>query len=332
MEWEQRVPMLSQVKIVSLYFGGGTPTLFAPEGVLKILDWIREAKIEIAEECEITIEGNPEDLQLSLLRQLRKGGINRLSLGVQSLDDSSLEILDRRHSSLQAKKAIENAYTAGFQNITIDLMYDLPGQTENSWENTLSHLPDLPITHLSLYNLTLEPHTSFYKRREVLQKAMPQGELSLKLLQRGIEACEQAGLFRYEVSAFAKRGFESKHNSGYWTGRPFLGFGPSAFSYWGGKRFRNNSHLQRYRRLLLEGKDAVEFEEELPYPANWNERLAIHLRLLEGVDVGSWPLPQETLSTLEKLKKENYLLCEGSRWRLSPQGLLFYDTVAQELI
>lgn len=331
-EWEQRLPLLSQKKIVSIYFGGGTPTLYAPEGIEEILGWIYEAGITLAEDCEITIEGNPEELELSLLRQLRSYGINRISLGVQSLDDSSLAVLERRHSAVQAKAAIMSAYAAGFQNITIDLMYDLPWQTEQNWGATLSQIQELPISHLSLYNLTLEEHTSFYKKREILKKTMPQGDLSLKLLEMGIETCEKEGLFRYEISAFAKKGFESKHNSGYWKGRPFLGFGPSAFSYWGGKRFRNNSHLQRYRKLLVEGKNVVEFEEALPYPDNWNELLAIHLRLFEGVETASWPLPPETLERLDQLEGKGLLISQETRWKLSPQGVLFYDTVAEELI
>ena len=326
------MPLLSGKKIVSIYFGGGTPTLFAPDGIREILSWIHGSDLLLSEDCEITIEGNPEGLEFSLLCSLRDLGVNRLSLGVQSLDDSSLAVLERRHSAVQAKKAIDAAFSADFQNISIDLMYDLPGQTEESWAFSLSQLKQLPLTHLSLYNLTFEPHTSFYLRKASLQKTLPSDALSLRLLQMGVEACEAIGLIRYEISAFAREGFASRHNSGYWTGRPFLGFGPSAFSYWEGSRFRNNSHLQRYRRLYIEGKSGVEFEEKLSYPADLKERLAIQLRLLSGVDIHSWPLPAETLASLQSLKERNYLLNHESHWRLSSLGMLFYDTVAEELI
>ena len=325
-EWDLRNPLLEGKKIVSIYFGGGTPTLFDLDKIAKILE-----RIPLSRECEVTIEGNPEEINSSLLQQLSQIGINRISLGVQSLDDSSLAVLERRHSAKRAKAAIWEA-KASFENVSIDLMFDLPWQTGKIWQATLDQIPNLPITHLSLYNLTFEPHTVFFKRRETLQKEVPDPTTSLQLLQMGIEAFERSGLMRYEISAFAKQGFQSRHNSGYWTGRPFLGFGPSAFSYWEGKRFRNQSNLLRYQKVLKEGKDPVEFEEQLPYPENWKEKLAIHLRLLEGVSIDRWPLPEETLITLQRLKEENYLLLKKKRWRLSAKGLLFYDTVAEEII
>jgi oxygen-independent coproporphyrinogen-3 oxidase len=326
-EWDLRLPLLAGKRIVSVYFGGGTPTLFDLDKIAKVIQ-----SISFAPNCELSIEANPKPLDLTLLKQLRQIGFNRLSLGVQSLDDSALETLERRHSANEAKAAIWNARAASFENISIDLMFDLPWQTEESWRKTLDQLPTLPITHLSLYNLTFEANTSFFKRRSLLQKAVPHPELSLQLLEMAVESCEQVGLMRYEISAFAKDGFQSRHNSGYWTGRPFLGFGPSAFSYWEGKRSKNWANIERYSRMLRERKIPLEFEEELSYPANWKERLAINLRLLGGVTIDDWPLPQETKSTLERLKNEGYLLYKENHLRLSAKGLLFYDSVAAELI
>jgi oxygen-independent coproporphyrinogen III oxidase len=326
LECDRKLPSLAGKKIASVYFGGGTPTLFS-QGINAIL-----SSLPLPSDCEITVEANPDGIDRALLEDLRECGINRLSLGVQSLDDASLQVLERRHSARQSEQAIEEAAKAGFENISIDLMYDLPGQTEESWQKTLDRLPGLPITHVSLYNLTIEPHTVYYLKREAIRQKMPDDALSLRLLQRATDALEQCGFQRYEISAFAKNGLASVHNTGYWTGRPFLGFGPSAFSYWEGKRFRNIANLPRYQRLLSEGKSPVDFEEELAYPDNVKELLAIGLRRLEGVQEDAWPLPPESIDALHRLQEEGFLEQDGRRWKLTEKGLLFYDTVAEELI
>lgn len=331
-EWRRQLPFLSGKKIVSIYFGGGTPTLFAPSGIADILELIAGSHLEIDPDCEITIEANPEKIDLPLLIQLKQMGINRISIGVQALDDSSLQILDRIHTSQRACDAILDADQAGFTNISIDLMYDLPNQSESSWQLTLDQLSDLPITHCSLYNLTIEPHTLFFQKRVALQKSIPDPEQSLKLLQMAVERLEGLGLHRYEISAFAKNSMVSRHNSGYWTGRPFLGYGPSAFSFWEGNRFKNIANLHRYAEALAKEQSILEFTEKLPYPANVNELFAIRLRLLEGVKENEWPMPLETIAQLHRLKDDGFLEVREDRWKLTDRGILFYDTVAENII
>jgi oxygen-independent coproporphyrinogen-3 oxidase len=321
LEWQQQLPLLDGKTVTSIYFGGGTPSLFP--GIGEILE-----KIPRGDDCEITIEANPEESSLELFQHFRSIGINRLSLGVQSLDDRSLQSLERIHSAEKARWAIFNAQKAGFQNVSIDLMYDLPGQTEESWRYTLDQLPDLPIHHLSLYNLTIEPHTAFHKRKV----ETPGGELSLRFLTTALEKLASIGLNRYEISAFALPGHESRHNLGYWTARPFLGFGPSAFSYWNGERFRNIANINRYARLLAEGQSPIDFREQLPYPANVNELLAVRIRLKEGADLNSFELPQETKIAIDKLKEMGLIQITGSQIQLTERGTLFYDTVAAEII
>ena len=320
-EWERQKPLLEGKEITSIYFGGGTPTLFPHIGSLL-------ERIPRSADCEITIEANPEESTPALFTHLRSLGINRLSLGVQSLDDRSLLTLERIHSAEKARQAIFNAHQAGFRNISIDLMYDLPDQTEESWRYTLDQLPDLPIQHLSLYNLTIEPHTPFFKRKV----QTPPQDLSLRFLQTALEKLESIGLHRYEISAFAKPNHASRHNLGYWTGRPFLGFGPSAFSYWDQERFRNIANLNRYANLLRNNSSPVDFREKLPYPASVKELLAIHIRLKEGADLARFDLPPETTAAIEKLKSLQLLSQQGSQIRLTDRGMLFYDTVATELI
>ena len=321
LEWQQVFPHIASHSIASVYFGGGTPSLFGPEGIAPVLE-----RIPISPQTEITIEANPEECTLSLLKSFRDLGINRISFGVQSLDDSSLQTLGRLHSARKAKSALFDAAEAGFQNISIDLMFDLPDQTEESFRRTLNELSALPIQHVSLYNLTVEPHTVFFK-----QKIKPlSGERSVRLLNMAVDKLESLGFYRYEISAFAKPGFASIHNTGYWTGRPFWGLGPSAFSFWNGERFRNVSHLHRYVRLLKEGKSPIDFREKLPSPADAQELLAIGLRRLEGIPLSA--VPPISWPSIEKLIRQDLLEKTDERLCLTKQGLLFYDTVATELI
>lgn len=331
-EWQRRLPFLAKQKIVSIYFGGGTPTLLAPQGIADILEFIHRSDLIIDPDCEITIEANPEKIDLPLLMQLKQMGINRISLGVQSLDDSSLQELGRIHNAQKAIDAIFNAHQAGFTNISIDLMYDLPHQNESSWKTTLDRLSNLPITHCSLYNLTIEPNTLFFQKKETLRKSMPDPDQSLRLLQMGVERFESLGYHRYEISAFAKNGMISRHNSGYWTGRPFLGYGPSAFSYWEGSRFKNIAHLHRYAQALAADQNIIEFTEKLPYPADVNELFAIRLRLFDGVKENEWPLPEETIANLHQLQNDGFLEYQNGCWKLTDRGILFYDTVAENII
>jgi putative oxygen-independent coproporphyrinogen III oxidase len=323
LEWEQKKPLLQGKKLVSIYFGGGTPFLFGPKALGKILGWIKpEADVEI------TLEANPEDVTFDAMKALHQVGINRMSIGVQSLDDDLLKLLGRNHSAQKAIDAIEDTARAGIGNISVDLMYDLPSQTFASWQKTLSRLKGLPITHLSLYNLTIEPKTAFFRKKEKL--LLPNQEMSLQLLEEALARIEELGLARYEISAFAKPGYASRHNLGYWQGRPFLGLGPSAFSYWGGKRFSNVADLQKYAKRVEGGDSPVDFEEELSPEGKIGELLAIGLRVLSGVDLQRFD--SVPIRAIDALCAQGWLQQEKSRLRLTQEGTLFYDSVAEALI
>ncbi len=331
-EWHLRSPMLKDKQIATVYFGGGTPALFGPERIAEILRWI-PAPLPI----EITLEANPENITMPLMQAYAQAGINRVSIGVQTLDNGLLHTLGRQHHANNAIEAIHLTKAAGIENISIDLMYDLPGQTLHHWHATLSTIEKLPITHLSLYNLTFEPHTVFFKKREVLEKLVPDAENSLKMYEAAITSLNHMGLHQYEISAFAREGCQSKHNVGYWTARPFLGFGPSAYSYWAGKRFRNVAHLNRYCRSLDSNQFPVDFEEQLDADASKRELLAVQLRLLEGVDLLAFEqchgkLSDDTLRTIADLKLKGYVESLANVLKLTRRGMLFYDSVAVELI
>lgn len=327
-EWELKKPLLKGLSLKSIYFGGGTPALLGPQRIEEILSWILPSS-----SIEITLEANPENVTLDTLKAYHCLGINRLSLGIQSFDSQQLRILSRIHDHQRALQTIENASKAGFDNISIDLMYDVPNQTLESWKATLSHLQYLPIQHLSLYNLTIEPHTVYFKKKKGLESSLPNSELSLALLETALESLNSFGLKRYEISAFAREGFFSKHNVGYWTGRPFLGFGPSAFSYWDRSRFRNCAHLNRYCQSLEEQKDPVDFKETLPSEDHYKELLAVRLRLFTPLYFKDWyPLDKDTLESLEEFSKREWVTLTSDYVILTEKGALYYDTIGAELI
>jgi oxygen-independent coproporphyrinogen III oxidase len=336
-EWHMRVPYLTGHEIVSIYFGGGTPSLLGPERIHTIIEWIKRDIGFNPQKTEITLEANPENISRQLMHKYAQAGINRVSIGIQTLSDSLLKKLERQHGAQKAIEAVLNTADAGLSNITIDLMYDLPNQTLDIWTETLAQVRELPIKHLSLYNLTIEPHTTFFKHCEQLQKALPDPETSLQMYERAQNMLSECGLMQYEISAFAKEGYSSLHNTGYWTARPFLGLGPSAFSYWKGKRFRNIAHLNRYAEMLNESKFPLDFEEELDSQASLRELFTIRIRMKEGVHLADFErrhgrLDPETRSMIEKLQQQGYLEQDSNVVRLSKKGILFYDSVAVDLI
>ena len=324
-EWKLRSSLITQKNLQSVYFGGGTPSLLDPEMIGLILSQISNLP------QEITLEANPENISLEKMQGFRQIGINRVSIGVQSLDEPLLQTIERTHSAQLAIQAVGMTHEAGIHNISIDLMYDLPNQTLSSWEKTLQTALSLPISHLSLYNLTLEPHTVFYKYRQSLSAKMPSEEKSLKMLKMAVKMTEEAGLKRYEVSAFAKEGYRSQHNIGYWTGRPFLGLGPSAHSFWQDSRFQNIANLSQYCKQLAKGELPVDYLETLPAPAAIKERIAVGLRMLDGIK-HPLSLPPETQRTLSELEEEGFIALTRDHLKLTPKGLLFYDLIAERLI
>ncbi|CUI16408.1 Coproporphyrinogen III oxidase [Candidatus Protochlamydia naegleriophila] len=337
LEWERMLPFLQDKSIATIYFGGGTPSLFGPDRIRSILEMIHHSLPFDFSQTEITLEVNPENAQPALMQAYAQAGINRASLGIQTLDPDLLTLLGRLHSPSLAIKAVQDTYQAGISNISVDLMYDLPKQSLHHWEMTLEYIRSLPLSHLSLYNLTIEPHTIFFKKQAELTPLLPNEEASLAMYNSAIERLTNFGLEQYEISAFAKPGFYSRHNTGYWTARPFLGFGPSAFSYWQGKRFRNIAHLGKYYRALKSGHSPIDFEEQLDAEAHLKELFVIQIRLCQGILQSEFErrhgaLSQETLQTLEYLLQEGFFSHSKGCWKLTKKGILFYDTVATELI
>lgn len=329
-------PQIADKQLVSIYFGGGTPSLLEVKDLQILIDKVKSI-IPCSHDIEVTLEANPESVTLEKMREYRAAGVNRISIGVQSFDDHLLKKLGRTHHAKAAREAIEKTVAAGISNISVDLMYDIPGQTIDSWQETLKQVCTLPITHLSLYNLTIEPHTVFFKYREKLLKELPDVECSTAMYQQACTALEESGLKQYEISAFTRNNLYSRHNVGYWTARPFIGFGPSAFSYWQGKRFRAVANLNRYVEALRENRSPIDFSEELPEKEKRRELLAIALRLKCGVHLPSFEaahglIDSETRAKLYQLEEQGLLERAGDTVAMTNRGVLFYDTIATEII
>lgn len=334
-EIDQKKDLFKSKKIVSIYFGGGTPSLVSSFFIAEILEKI--FKETNPSNPEITLEVNPENHHLSTLQDFKKCGINRLSIGVQTFDDQLLKVIGRSHSTDDIEKAITNAYQAGFTNLSLDLMYDLPSQTLKQWEETLKQATSFPIRHISLYNLSIEPHTVFYKYREKIRARMPPAKVSLKMFERAQHILKENEFCHYEISAFCKGDDFSKHNVGYWLQRPHLGFGPSAYSFYNLKRFQNIPSLHKYCKLIQEQKNATSFQETLDQEAHLKESLALHLRLIDGFDQLQFEkrfgnFPPNTQQTLLSLLDKKLLEKNKNILKLSQKGLLYHDAIASELI
>ncbi|MBM3197786.1 MAG: radical SAM family heme chaperone HemW [Chlamydiae bacterium] len=335
-EWKQRQQELSDLELVSIYLGGGTPSLLSPSRIEEFLIQVASS-MSLSPDCEITLEANPERVTLINMQAFAKAGVNRISLGVQSFDDGLLQRLGRTHGSLSAKKAVENTYASGIANISIDLLYEVPGQSVKQFEESLAQACLLPIKHLSLYNLVLEPGTPFHRQRKILLPILPSEEDSLTMLHQAVAILKEGGFTRYEISAFAKEGKVSQHNVGYWTARPFLGLGPSAFSYLQGRRTQNMSHLRKWAEAVQAGQNPEGFAEELGPYARQKELLAVELRMLGGVDLTGFVKKQGTLhedltQAIAHLIKRGLLQRVQNILTLTEEGKLFYDTVATELM
>ena len=334
-EWLQKRPLLKDYEIISIYFGGGTPSLLNPEQIEQILKWIFSS-VKLKAPIEITCEMNPEDVTEELVQQYAQIGINRISLGVQSFLKEDLHFLQRNYTfekAFNACKMIEKTIS----NYSIDLLYDLPYQTEEKLEKTFSFVEKLNNTHLSLYNLVIEPKTPFFYRKKELALIMPSQEKSKELLDFSLKKLKEIGFIRYEISAFCKKGLQSIHNMGYWQGRSFLGYGPSSFSYFENRRFSNVSSLYLYEEKLQNNLSPQDFEETLSITQRQAELLAIHLRILEGMDIEEFQkengiIHSLLLSKIQKLIQKKLIIKTSTHLKLTEMGALFYDDVAEELI
>lgn len=321
--------------IATIYFGGGTPSLLTIDDLQFTIDKLYSL-FTIDKDAEITLEANPDDITEEKLLQWKQAGINRLSIGVQSFFDDDLQWMNRAHNSAQAYKSILLAQDAGFNNITIDLIYGTPILPDENWVINIEKALQLNVPHLSCYALTVEPNTALQKMIGQHKKQNVDAEKQSRQFEILMQLLNEAGYEHYEISNFAKPGFRSKHNSSYWQHKPYLGLGSSAHSFNGNSRQWNVSNNALYIKSINE--DRVPFEiEELSSAQKINEYIMTGLRTMEGLSLqfikqsSCEKTGTDILNDAEKYIQRNWMKKENDFLILTQQGKLFADGIAADL-
>lgn len=279
----QRKNYLENEIVETIYFGGGTPSVLNESELTQILQFLKR-HFNVSPKAEITFEANPDDLTVEYLNQIYKAGIRRLSIGIQSFQDEFLKKMNRRHNANQAIEVVGNAAEIGFNDISVDLIYGLPGLNDDQWQDDLKKVFKLPVQHLSAYHLTYHEGTPFYTwLKKGTLKALKEVE-SISQFTTLIQMAKENGFEQYEISNFAKDRKYSKHNSSYWKGVKYLGLGPSAHSFNGVSRSWNVSHIESYIKAIEAGLPYSE-EEILSESNRYNEYILTRIRTIWGVSI-----------------------------------------------
>jgi len=334
-EIKNRKSYLEDEEVSTIYFGGGTPSILSLEELNLIFNALHQ-NYQIDSSSEITLEANPDDLSRDYIKALKQSPINRLSIGVQSFFDQDLEYLNRIHSGDEALKRVKDALNVGFENMSIDLIYGIPGLSKDHWESNLKTFFDLDIPHLSAYSLTVEPKTALHqliKKKKLNDISDEQSIQHFKQLQAAIKL---HGFEHYEISNFSKPGYYSKHNSLYWSGGNYLGLGPSAHSFNGNSRQWNVSNLSKYIQQRSDHELIYE-KEILTKIQQFNEFVMTSLRTSWGCSLehientfGKTYVTQLE-SSIQKFISEGKVIEENKTLYLSEEGKLFADGIAAEM-
>ncbi|HWR04039.1 MAG TPA: radical SAM family heme chaperone HemW [Humidesulfovibrio sp.] len=342
-EMNRQAQIFGRVAAPTLFFGGGTPSLLGANALARILAALRQ-RFDLAPDAEITLEANPDSAAPELLRAARELGVNRLSLGVQSLDDAALKALGRVHTAAQVREAFHAARAAGFANIGLDLIFGLPGQSVEGWLSTLRQAVDLRPEHLSCYGLTIEPGTPLAEDATALA-ALPDEDCQAEMFLRGSELLEAAGYEHYEISNFAKLsggvGQRCRHNMSCWRGEDVLAFGPAAVSTMAEEtervRWANPPDLAEWEALVLEGRAGQAGCEALSADIRASEALMLALRTADGLDLNTYAatfghdLRNTHADLLIQLERAGLTLLDEGRLRLTRAGMLVSNSVIRAL-
>lgn len=332
-EIDLRADELNKESIKSIYFGGGTPSLLTEQELKDILTQIKRL-FNIEENAEITLEANPDDIYHQQLKIWKDAGINRLSIGVQSFKAEDLSWMNRAHSVEEAENAVRLAQAAGFQNITVDLIYGLPNLSLEEWKDHIQRVLNMNVNHLSAYCLTVEEKTvlnKLVKEKKIIPANEDQQSDQFELL---VSMTELAGFEQYEISNFAKNQHYAVHNTNYWTGQMYLGVGPSAHSFDGESRRWNVSNNRKYMESM--GKDSSWFsDEKLSVNERWNELLLTGLRTNFGVSIDQLKKINSISPAIDAKIAEfvayGWMEKSSSLLRLTKEGKLKADYIASEL-
>lgn len=332
---KETAPQADAFQVDTVYFGGGTPSFYG-EKYLRELLWAVKKYYRLSPGAEVTLEANPDSAGLRALAKLRRGGFNRLSLGMQSACPGELERIHRPHTAQQTSAAVAAARKAGFRNLSLDLIYGLPGQNMNSWRRTVEHALSLQPEHLSCYGLKVEEGTPL-ARRVLEGEVLPDDDAQADLYLWTVRRLEEAGFEQYEISNFARPGFASRHNLKYWLLEPYIGFGPGAHSDFGGRRYCFVRDLEGYIQGVLRGGRIVDSDEFILTRERGGEYLMLRLRTAQGVEEREYRSacrldfsPIE--ARLREFARRGWAAEEKGRWRLTAEGFLLSNRLIGELL
>ena len=332
----ETAPLAQGIPVDTIYFGGGTPSFYGAKRIRELLTHLHKL-FQVEKDAEITVECNPDSVDLRELKILRKAGVNRISLGMQSADAGELQRIHRIHTPRQTDQAAEWVRKLKFPSLSLDLIYGLPGQTMDSWRATVEHALSLLPQHLSCYGLKVEEGTPLARRVEE-GEVLPDDDQQADLYLWTVGRLERAGLPQYEISNFAKPGYESRHNLRYWLTQPYIGFGPGAHSDFGGRRYSFVRDLEGYIRGVLEGGDIIDASELIPQRERCGEYLMLRLRTTRGVDGQEYRndyfmdfAPLE--ARLREFAAQGWAEQTGEgRWRFTPRGFLVSNQLIGDLL
>jgi oxygen-independent coproporphyrinogen-3 oxidase len=321
-------------KVDTIYFGGGTPSFLGADALATILTAIRRS-FDVDTNAEITFEANPDSVSDQLLKRLRAEGFNRVSLGIQSDDDTMLERLNRPHNYAQAVHAYQRIRKAGYKNVSVDLIYGLPDQTTRQWLETLEHVLELMPEHISLYGLEVHPGTPIEEYERMGR--IPDEDTFVDMYLQAVKFLENRGFRQYEVSNFARKGLYSRHNMKYWTGGEFLAFGPSGASDFAGSRCKLVSDLPAYIQGIKEGGEVMEEVELIPLRERASEYIMTRLRTTAGLNRQEYEklflLPFDPLEQILEQNQSYGLTAQNPNgsWRLTPRGFMVSTRIIADL-
>lgn len=331
---EESAPQAQPYLVDTIYFGGGTPSHFGAQRLVEVLRTIYK-NFQVSRNCEITVECNPDSVDPEFLAHLKRAGVNRLSMGVQSARDGELKEIGRLHNYQQAVQAFQQARQAGFENLSLDLIYGLPDQTLESWKASVEAVLQLAPEHLSCYGLKLEQGTPLYQRQDQEQMADDDTQADMYLWM--VDRLAQAGYGQYEISNFARPGFESRHNLKYWLGEEYMGFGPSAHSYFGGRRYSFVRDLDIYVNGVLHNGKIIDESSLVNRRERGREYLMLRMRTVRGVEESEYRRTfYMNFDPLEDRFREyrdyGWAECTDGRWHFTPSGFLLSNPLIGDLL
>lgn len=312
--------------VATIFFGGGTPSLLPPRDLGRVITAISQRN-GLSDGCEITLEANPDSVPPDILGQLREVGFNRISFGMQSSAAHVLKTLDRTHNPANVARAVDGARAAGFQSISVDLIYGTPGESLEDWRSTVESALALDIDHISAYALIIESGTKLAAQIKRGEVASTNDDLMADMYTLADTAFSQAGLHWYELSNWSKPGHECRHNIAYWRSEQWWGLGPGAHSHIDGKRFWNIKHPTSYKQKLFDAQSPIAESEVLTAAQKRDESLMLSIRLRDGITA-----EPETALTLERFVESGHLAKSGQRYVLTLHGRLIADRIVREVL